>query len=412
MKKLTKMNLQLFAGMKNVDLINQKKEEVHAKMQKAIKEGNEEEFVSVFTEYTEMLQEAVIAEARGMIQAADNQVLIGRGVRALTSEETEYYQKVIGAMKTSNPAQALADLDVVLPKTTIDSVFEDLRTERPILDLIDFQNTSGLIEFISNTNDNSQLATWDTLTSTIVTELTSGFAKLDLTQKKLSAFLPVAKSMLDLGPVWLDRYTRTILAEALLGGVEKGVIKGNGLKEPIGMIRDLSVAVDPVTGYAAKTQVALTEITPATYGALVSNLIVNPNGGYRKVNEVLLIVNPVDYLTKIMPATTVRGTDGTYVNNIFPFPTKVEQSVELEPGEAILGLPKKYFMGIGTAKTGKIEYSDQYKFLEDERVYLVKLYGNGKPRDNNAFIYLDISALVPTIQPVVIDGIVQTQEVV
>lgn len=412
MKKLTKMNLQLFAGMKNVDLINQKKEEVHAKMQKAIKEGNEEEFVSVFTEYTEMLQEAVIAEARGMIQAADNQVLIGRGVRALTSEETDYYQKVISAMKSSNPRQALADLDVVMPKTTIDSVFEDLKTERPILELIDFQNTSGLIEFITNTNDNSQLATWDTLTSAIVTELTSGFAKLDLTQKKLSAFLPVSKSMLDLGPVWLDRYTRTILAEALLGGVEKGVIKGNGLKEPVGMIRNLSEAVDPVTGYAAKSQVALNEITPATYGALVANLIINPNGGYRKVNEVLLIVNPVDYLTKIMPATTVRGTDGTYVNNIFPFPTKVEQSVELEPGEAILGLPKKYFMGIGTAKSGKIEYSDEYKFLEDERVYLVKLYGNGKPKDNNAFIYLDISSLVPTIQPVVIDGVVQTQEVV
>ena len=39
-------------------------------------------------------------------------------------------------------------------------------------------------------------------------------------------------------------------------------------------------------------------------------------------------------------------------------------------------------------------------FLEDERVYLVKLYGYGMPLDNTAFVYADISGLVPTIQTV------------
>ncbi len=54
-------------------------------------------------------------------------------------------------------------------------------------------------------------------------------------------------------------------------------------------------------------------------------------------------------------------------------------------------------MGVGTAKSGKIEYSDEYHFLEDERIYLVKLYGHGEPLDNNAFMVLDISALEPAI---------------
>ena len=54
-------------------------------------------------------------------------------------------------------------------------------------------------------------------------------------------------------------------------------------------------------------------------------------------------------------------------------------------------------MGIGTAKSGKIEYSDQCRFLEDERVYLTKLYGHGEPVDNNAFLVLDISKLKPAI---------------
>src|SRR5665648_897774 len=35
-----------------------------------------------------------------------------------------------------------------------------------------------------------------------------------------------------------------------------------------------------------------------------------------------MIVNPFDYLTKVFPATTVRSADGTYKNDVFPFPTQ------------------------------------------------------------------------------------------
>ena len=49
-----------------------------------------------------MLQE-VIAEAQGYVQASDNNILAGRGARVLTSQETKYYEKVIEAMKSSNP---------------------------------------------------------------------------------------------------------------------------------------------------------------------------------------------------------------------------------------------------------------------------------------------------------------------
>ncbi|WP_235640253.1 hypothetical protein [Clostridioides difficile] len=45
-------------------------------------------------------------------------------------------------------------------------------------------------------------------------------------------------------------------------------------------------------------------------------------------------------------------------------------------------------MGIGSA--GKIEYSDEYKFLEDVRVYLAKQYATGTPKDNFSFLVFDI----------------------
>ena len=65
----------------------------------------------------------------------------------------------------------------------------------------------------------------------------------------------------------------------------------------------------------------------------------------------------------------------------------------LERGEAIIGMGYKYFAGAGMGKEGRIEYDDSYRFLEDERVYLIKLYANGFPMDNNAFLHLDISDL-------------------
>jgi HK97 family phage major capsid protein len=388
--------------MKNFDVLNQKKTEILQRFNQAVKDNNEEAFLQAFTELVNNIQEAVISEANGIVQAADTNVLVGRGVRQLTSEENKYYQGVIEAMKSSNPKQALTDLDEVLPITTIDSVFEDLQAEHPLLEVIDFQNTSGLIEFIVNTNS-KQLATWATLTATVVAELTSGFKKIPMTLHKLSAFLPVAKSMLDLGPVWLDRYVRAVLAEALAYGLEEGIINGTGKNMPIGMNRQVGEGVTVTDGvYPLKTPVEVVSLDPISYGSLIGGMAVDDKGNQRVVSEVILIVNPTDYLTKVMPATTVRGADGRYVNNVFPFPTRVIQSVQLTTGKAIFGIAKRYFMGIGTAKSGKIEYSDEYKFLEEERVYLIKLYGHGEPLDNNAFVYADISNLVPTIQQVIV----------
>ena len=106
-----------------------------------------------------------------------------------------------------------------------------------------------MVEYLINTGS-APLATWEALTATIADELTRGFEKVDLAHKKLSAFIPVAKAMLDLGPAWLDRFTRAVLGEALANGLEDGIIDGNGLLEPIGMNKDLSAPVDPTTGYA------------------------------------------------------------------------------------------------------------------------------------------------------------------
>ena len=62
---------------------------------------------------------------------------------------------------------------------------------------------------------------------------------------KLSAYVPVAKSMLNLGPEWLDRFVRQMLAESIAIALETAIVRGTGNVQPIGMMKDLD---GPVTG--------------------------------------------------------------------------------------------------------------------------------------------------------------------
>ena len=79
--------------MKNLDLLNMKKAEIANRMNQAVKEGNEEAFQQAFNEFTDILQEAVLAEARGLVEANDNSILMGRGARVLTSKERNIMRK-------------------------------------------------------------------------------------------------------------------------------------------------------------------------------------------------------------------------------------------------------------------------------------------------------------------------------
>lgn len=385
--------------MKNLDTLKQEKKAALQKINDAVKSGDEAAFAAAFTEFTDILQEAVLAEAKGLVQTADNQILAGRGVRALTSQETKYYEKIIDAMKSKNPQQSLTLIDEALPTTVIDAIMEDITEAHPLLAEINFQNTGILTEIIVSSLDGRFTAVWGKLCDKIITEVTSGLQVIDLEQKKLSAFIPVCKAMLEIGPAWIDRYVRAILAESIANGLEDAIINGTGVDEPVGMTKNPNGDFNSTTGYPDLEAVPLNEITPETYGALIADLAVGPNLLYRNVTEVLFICNPVDYYTKVMPAVMYQNAEKVWVSR-FPFPTKVIQSVHVTQNQAILGIGKRYFFGLGTGKGGKIEFSDHYNFLEDERVYLTKLYGDGKPLDSTSFIVLDITNLVPVVPDV------------
>jgi len=371
--------------MKNKDLTNKNDEEIKVVMKEAIENGDSEKFVSAQAALAKNIEQKVLDEAKQSVEILnedlnDKNVMAKRGLNPLTSEELKYYNEVIGAAGFEGTEQ-------LVPATVFDRVFEDLRQNHPLLSEITFRNTTGVTEWITRNGD-VEAAWWGKLTATIEKKLEMAFKKERTELYKLSAYIPVAKAMLDLGPQWLDRFVREILYKSIALALEDAIVKGTGKTQPIGMIKDLEGAV--VDGeYPDKTATELTDFDPATLGAeIMAPLTKN---GTRPVPEVLMMVNPLDYWAKVFPNTTRLTADGTYVYGVLPISAKIVQSAAVPEGTMIAGLAKDYFMGVGS--TQKIEFSDHYKFLEDERTYITKQYANGKPVDNDSFLVFDISTL-------------------
>ena len=385
--------------MTNLDATKDKKNELYNAVTAALASGNEEQIKAAVMDLQEFNKAELKAIYNEYEESKDEAVLESRGIKALTSEETKFWNSFIADAKRHFGIQNSASDGVytgimeLLPKTEYFSIVEELKQEHPLLSVINFTNTSAVTKW---TIDNSaeQRATWDELNTPITTALAGGpFITVDMTLAKLTAYIFVSNDMLDLGPRWVAAYATTLLKEAVWLGLEYAIVAGNGKKMPIGMMADYKKPFDATTGYPTRQAVKCTGFTKEFYGEMLSIMSIKDNGRTRGINGVLLVVNPTDYFTKIFPATTALGLDFKYINGIFPYPTQVVQSTAVPQGKAIMGVAKDYFMGLGSAKGGKLEYSDDYKFLEDLRTYKIKVYANGQPKQYNAFQVLDISDL-------------------
>lgn len=369
------------------------------------------------------LRESILADTAEQYASAvasnDAAVLAQRGFRQLTSEETAYYQRVIDALSSSNPKQELATFstvpDKMMPATVFDEILRDIQEAHPLLAAVNVVNVGYITEWLRNKHTR-QLAAWGSVGEAITKEITSAFEVVDVKQGKLSAYALVSIDMLKLGPTWFDGYVRTVIAEAIACGLEFGVVTGKGVAgEPIGLDRDIheGVSVSSTTGYPKKKAVAVKDLAPATYGGLVAKLA-KDEGGRAKVIDfraegsgLALICSTADYLTKVMPATTVLTTGGSYARDLLPLPTEVIPSVAVEDGTAILALLGEYDLFAGGNRG--IEYSDEAKFLEDQRAFKQVVYAYGRAVDDTSAIVLDISKLDPAYVTVKVAGEVTTK---
>ena len=385
--------------MKSADFTATREEARNAMMQ-ALRDNDAEAFSAAFEQSMNAIADAVRNEFEQSMNerqaAEDSKILESRGVRQLTSKEKEFYQKFEQASNAKNPKQALSDMNLALPETVINDVFEDLRSRHPLLSKIKFLPVNANIRLLMNTNG-YESATWGDLCDEIVKEATGGLVEVDSALHKLSAFLLLCKQMIGLGPAWVDRFVRETLYEMYANGMEYGIITGTGKKMPIGMDRQVGEDVVVTAGvYPQKEKVVITNFTLQALGNLISTMAVDDYGKPRNVDSLILVVNPADYYSKIIPALYIMGPDGTW-RSTMPYPVDVIQSPAVTIGEAIFGMAKRYFAAAGSELDGNIDYSDHAKFIEDQRVYIIKGFGTGMPKDNKAFIRLDITGITPPV---------------
>nr|DAW37743.1 MAG TPA: major capsid protein [Caudoviricetes sp.] len=316
----------------------------------------------------------------------DNVILSNRGQQVLTSEELKFFNAVIeqGGFKEHD----------ILPKTTQERVFDDLVKEHPLLAKLGLENYGAITEFIYGNPEGA--AVWGELFGGIQGNLNANFRKEKIGQYKLTAFFAVSNDMLSLGPVWVEKYVRTFLVEALKVALEKAFILGDGKSQPIGLNRDLLAAVTQGQ-YAEKasagtltfkdTKTIIAEIAGvhknlAKYKRLKKDGVTEENEFQARniAGKVVMLINPFEYYD-IMARATVQNASGTFITAL-PFNPTIIESIFVPTGKVIFFVEGEY-LAITAGSFGISQFKETLA-MEDATLYITKMYANGKPKDNYA----------------------------
>ncbi|PFL63332.1 phage major capsid protein [Bacillus cereus] len=347
---------------------------------KATQEGTAEEQSVALNSMIEALATDVRADILNQVNESmvDRSIMQSRGANVLTSEEMKYFNTVVeeGGFKSTE----------TLPKTTQERIFDDLVEDHPFLQHIGLENLGAVTEFIYG--DPEGAAVWGPLFDGIKGQLNATFRKDSISQLKLTAFIPLANDMLKLGPVWVERYVRTMITEAMKVGLERGFVAGTGKNEPIGLLKDPSGSV--VGGvYPDKKPVGTLTFEPGrktinelkgVVKLLAKKLNADGSDADRPKNiagKVVMVTNPFDTFDIQANATTLNAA-GVYVTSL-PFNPIPSESVFVPQGKVLFFVKGQYVAAMGG--TEPIKKYEETLALEDATVYIAKQYATGKPKD-------------------------------
>ncbi|SNT42397.1 phage major capsid protein, HK97 family [Bacillus sp. OK838] len=355
---------------------------------KATQEGSAEEQSAALNNMLEALAQDVQGDIMNQVNTSmlDRSIMQARGANVLTSEETKFFNVVIeeGGFKDTE----------TLPKTTQERIFDDLVEGHLLLQQLGIQNLGAVTEFIYG--DPEGAAVWGPLFGDIQGQLNATFRKESISQLKLTAFIPLSNDMLKLGPVWVERYVRTMISEAMSVGLERGYVAGTGKDMPIGLLKDLKGSV--VDGeYPDKKSAGILTFEPgrATINELkgvVEKLSIRPVGKDEKekvrnvAGKVVMIVNPFDNFS-IQANATVQNAAGIYVTSL-PFNPTITESMFVPKGKVVFFIRGEYIAAVGGAM--EVKKFDQTLAMEDATLYIAKQFATGKPKDNYAVQVYDL----------------------
>lgn len=363
---------------------------------KATQEGTPEQQSVALNTMLEALAKDVQGDIMNQVNESilDRSIMQARGANVLTSEEMKFFNAVVdeGGFKDTE----------TLPKTTQERIFEDLVQDHPLLQHLGLQNLGAVTEFIYS--DPEGAAVWGPLFGDIQGKLNAAFRKESIMQLKLTAFIPLANDMLKLGPVWVERYVRTMITEAMAVGLERGFVAGTGKDEPIGLLKDPAGSVSAGV-YPDKTSAGTLTFEPGrttinelkdVVKLLAKKLNADGSDADRPKNiagKVVMVTNPFDTFD-IQANATTQNAAGVYVTSL-PFNPIQTESVFVPAGKVVFFVKGEYIAAMGG--TDPIKKFDQTMALEDATLYIAKQYATGKPKDKYTSQVYDLSLNIPSV---------------
>ena len=340
----------------------------------------------VMAETQSALIEQVVREAKRAEQDAEYKKSLG--LRPLSENEKKFYETLKRGAKQSLTTNQID----IIPTETVDKTLADVRTEYPILGLINFA-PANVKHWL--TGSKSGGAVWGALTAALDSsgELSATITGLNIEVSKLYAYCVIPKAIRDLEIGYVDRYFRAILAEAMYDGIAAGYINGDGKVAPIGILRKVGQTEADGTHSAKSVASTLLGFSPLQMAPVLTAL---SNNGKRPVRDLYIIANPSDVHGYINPALYGDSVVGGYVQKSF-MPITVIEEPNIAAGKAAITMPGYFTMGFSGMK---VEEYKETKALDDADLLIAKVYGNGRADDDNIAFIFNPQNLVPYITKV------------
>ena len=332
--------------------------------------------------HEELINELVEQNARA---AADVEYRASLGLRTLSKEETEFYQK----FKDIKQAITASQVDII-PTSIIDRTLDNVKKASDILSIIQFAPADVKKWIIA---EHSGKAAWGELTGAIVSEMSASFSGLNIELYKLSIAMIIPKAIRDLALPFVDRYFTAVLAETMQDGLVDGYLNGNGKTGPIGIMNKIDSFEKDGTATAKEVLSNITKFSPKGLTAARKTL---SNGGLRKVTELHLICNPLDEAEYVDPALYGEALTGGYRNTSF-MPIVKHVDANCPQGKAAFTIKDVYVMGATGVQFNEYE---QTKAMDDADLIIGKCYANGRAADDNCAVVFDVTKLEEYVLPV------------
>lgn len=325
--------------------------------------------------HEELINELVEQNARA---AADTEYRTSLGLRTLSKEETEFYQK----FKDVKQAITASQLDII-PTSIIDRTLDDVKKASDILSLVQFAPANVKKWLVA---EHSGKAVWGELTGPITAEMSASFSALNIEVHKLSIAMVIPKAIRELALPFVDRYFTVILAEAMQDGLVDGYLNGDGKTGPVGIMNKLDSFEKDGTATAKEVLANVTKFSPKGLAPVRTTL---SNGGLRNVTELHLICNPLDEAEYVDPALYGEALTGGYRNTSF-MPIVKHVDANCPQGKAAFTIRDVYVMG---ATSVRFDEYEQTKAMDDADLIIGKCHANGRAVDDNCAVIFDVTKL-------------------